>query len=585
VLEPNLATVVTSSHVIEGARFEVTFGVEPSRTLPVLPNDVIQIETENRNGLAVFRVRGQLPKGLGSLPLASGTTRLSPGDSVFLVGYPEISSAPRTLTGTFSGRQGNRYAIDREVGEGMSGGPVVVGGQAVGLITDSGRQFTYAVPFTVIREFLMGSGVSLSEATPSTTRTDGGPPRPSAKVPGGTLELLTTPRSEIILNGEVVGTANEQGQVTIPNVGAGRVRLQIRRPGYKTSERTILVNAGEITTLSETLTEVARPAGSDPGSQPVPNFSLSRSLAGHLQGVRSVAFSPDSRLMASGGDDGTMRLWEVSTGRQLKIWELTRDLVLGGVVRVAFSPDGRLLGGASGSTLSLVDVGSGDLLRSISRDRPSSGGAVSPFSFAFSTDSRQVAIAGRFRELPSLIFDAASGKEVLTIAACCAVMAIPDGGWLVLRGGRREIRTFDRAGKVVRTIALPSDREHEYVFATVTPDGRWLAAVDEKYKHIQLWDTTTGREGYALKADEKEGIYEMKFSQDGRWLVSRSTTYLPDRATFFKIWDMSTGRQVASTQSGTGSEEAGWSLGYSPDGNWLSIGLNNGSIKLWRKKP
>jgi WD40 repeat protein len=70
----------------------------------------------------------------------------------------------------------------------------------------------------------------------------------------------------------------------------------------------------------------------------------SRQLAGHTDAVRGVAFSPDGALLATTGDDATVRLWDVATG-QPHGQPLTghTDAVTG----VAFSPDGRLLATAS----------------------------------------------------------------------------------------------------------------------------------------------------------------------------------------------------------------------------------------------
>jgi formylglycine-generating enzyme required for sulfatase activity len=258
LLEAGLATVVTSSHVIEGAGFEVTFGVEPSRSFAVQPRDVIQIETDNRNGLAVFRVRGQLPDGLAPLSLASGPSGPSPGDRVFLVGYPEMTSVPLTLAGSFSGRAGFRLVIDRASAEGISGGPVIAGGQAVGLITDTSGQFTYAVHVAVIREFLAGSGVRLPAAKEKVAAPTGGavaarragevfrdcPECPEMIViPGGTFTMgseeegpmRVLPVSSFAIGRYEVTRADFQAyanNVTIPRGCDGRDAGSWHRPGF-----------------------------------------------------------------------------------------------------------------------------------------------------------------------------------------------------------------------------------------------------------------------------------------------------------------------------------------------------------------
>lgn len=107
-----------------------------------------------------------------------------------------------------------------------------------------------------------------------------------------------------------------------------------------------------------------------------------RSFAGHTDSVSSVAFSPDGAFLASGSWDGTIKLWDMSTGREI----FTFIGHKGPVNSIAFSPDGKILAsGSRDATIKLWDVTTGQEIHTFT------GHMGSVESVAFSPDGRILA--------------------------------------------------------------------------------------------------------------------------------------------------------------------------------------------------
>jgi formylglycine-generating enzyme required for sulfatase activity len=168
-LDRDKATIITASHVIEGVQqLEVTFAVDLAQSFPV--GVVLGVETGSPNGLAFFQVRGALPARITALSFEL-ESRPRLGEPLFLLGFPQMELLPRTTQRVLAARRGTLLLIDQETGEGFSGGPVLLGGKVVGVVTDTDDQTTYAVTSLVAREALEGWGIQLGSqsSTPATS--------------------------------------------------------------------------------------------------------------------------------------------------------------------------------------------------------------------------------------------------------------------------------------------------------------------------------------------------------------------------------------------------------------------------------
>src|SRR5262249_15514304 len=126
-----------------------------------------------------------------------------------------------------------------------------------------------------------------------------------------------------------------------------------------------------------------------------------RRFEGHAAAVHSATFSPDGRFALSGGEDQTVRRWEVESGKEL---QKLVDPIHHSILCVAFSPDGRRVLSSGPSHALLWDLDTGKDLR---RFR---GGETWMESVAFSPDGRRVLTVGRGVRV--LLWDAETGKEL-----------------------------------------------------------------------------------------------------------------------------------------------------------------------------
>ncbi|MFG2246687.1 protein kinase [Spirillospora sp. NPDC048823] len=291
-------------------------------------------------------------------------------------------------------------------------------------------------------------------------------------------------------------------------------------------------------------------------------------LNNHTGAVRSVAFSPDGKLLASCSNDETVRLWDVATRRSI-----ARPLTgyTDTVNAVAFSPDGKLLAvGGNDTTVRLWDVAT-----HIPVGRPLTGHTDSVHSLAFSPDGKILAVAD---DDTVWLWDVAArtaiGRPRVKHGPHGLVFAVafsPDGR-ILAADENDTVRLWDVATRTPTGRPLAGHTGYVYSLA-FSPDGKLLAAGCDDGT-MRLWDVATRTPiGHPLTGHH-DGIGSVAFSPDGKVLATASSDET------VRLWDVASRRPIG--RSLTDHTARVNSVAFSPDGKLLASGSHDDTVRLWR---
>jgi WD40 repeat protein len=261
----------------------------------------------------------------------------------------------------------------------------------------------------------------------------------------------------------------------------------------------------------------------------------------------------------------------------------TRMRHAGEVVALVFSPDGKLLlsgGGQGDPSVYLWDLATGESRLRLPVERPIDAAA-------FSHDGKLIAAAcgafGHDSEKIVRVWDTTIGRELPRLNLGDLVYGIsfsPDGKLLGLNCADGRILLW-KPGKQPRLLARQKGEGHELVFS---PDGKLIATGVTEWPNpadhwrkvfvIRLWDVMSGKIIHELPGHE-ESIRALVFSPNGKHLASGGR----DEQNTVRLWDVASGKELPALQQRQGDTRA---LHFSADGRTLRAAAVDGKLRAWQ---
>ncbi|KAG0319560.1 hypothetical protein BGZ99_005021, partial [Dissophora globulifera] len=297
-------------------------------------------------------------------------------------------------------------------------------------------------------------------------------------------------------------------------------------------------------------------------------------LRGSSKIITCVAHAPTGHQIAACGNDMIVRLWE---GYHIRTHNLDGNMFMNfpvsvartsGISTVAFSPDGEMVAsGGYDSTVRLYDAKAGTSL-----GLPLSAHSRAVTAVAFSSNDQHLASASWDHKIQLWDTEKREPAQVYHghLASVTSLAFSSDGQQLVSGGADWTVRLWDMDSQKICGIFEGHTQSVRSV--AFSPDGAQIASGSED-KTVRIWSTRTGMTEFVLNG-HTDCVACVAFSPDGLQIASASK----DKT--ICLWSASTGKPdtIPVLKTHCGGLQC---VSYSPDGQWIASGSDDNTVLLW----
>ena len=291
--------------------------------------------------------------------------------------------------------------------------------------------------------------------------------------------------------------------------------------------------------------------------------SCPEGVTAHKHNVDILNFSPSGKILASVGEEGTIKLWRMPSG------ELIRTLEVKSAKSISFRSGEDVIASGSFSDrgIELWELSSGNLLRRLRAHRFDHVKAVS-----FSPDGRLLA-SGLYNHtihlwgIPScnLLKKLSGHKDSVD------VLSFSPNGKLLASGSKGDVKLWKfPQGVLYKALRVPS--RSDVTTISFSPDGKLLAA--GLSGSVKIWKIPNSKLFWTLRLPKMLDVTAVSFSPDGKFLAVASG----DKTML--IWNIKA-KKVVKTFRGKLRYDNFIAVSFSPDGKLLASGSENRTIQIW----